>query len=376
MIKIGASGVLFTDRFTMDCHVVETRLYPNRPSDCWGVLRQAIDNGIYVIFNVCISDHSVVKNYTDGEWVNLINHVVVQLQGFGGNKSNCRLTIINEPMKYITRERYTHLINLAYSTVRGRLLVGAGNEEFLLARAKGEMYPYILNHANFDILDIHIQGSCLKESDCAMWTNWIHNLANSHNKPVDCTEANYSDVAKSSGYSTLLMQLKYAEKIFCKHFPIVFIGLSNVDKYMWLSFIYNGRIRTNNWHDLQRIMKEKAFKPIPPITEDDDMKLVNLKRGSINGQTWHLQEILMLEYGYPNNYDPPFDGKFGKATEDQVKEYQRANDLDDDGIVGKNTTLDLVFDVDKKPVEDRKFSTTYWYQRLQILSAYPDSYFK
>ena len=363
MIKIGASGALYTDRFTMDCHVVETRLYPNRPSDCWGVSRQAIDNGIYLIFNVCISDHNVVKNYTDAEWTQLINHVVVQLQAMGGNKSNCRLTIINEPMKYITKERYCHLINLAYGKVRGRLLVGAGNEEFLLARAKGDMYPYILNHTQFDILDIHIQGSCLKESDCAMWTNWIKNLAVSHNKPVDCTEANYSDVKKESGYQTLLMQLKYAEKIFCKHFPVVFIGLSNVDKYMRLSFIYNGEVRSPYWPDFKRIMKEKAPEEI--ILEDDCMDLEVLKKGSKGFQVKWLQLILEEEYEYPNPRGA--DGDFGTLTDTQVRAYQTDKGEVVDGKCGKDTTMALITNAGGL---NGHYSPEYWKTKLQIYMAF------
>ncbi len=334
MINIGSSGTLFTDRFTMDCHVVETRLYPNRPSDCWGVARQAIDNGIYVIFNVCISDHDVVKDYTDSEWKQLINHVVIQLQAMGGNKQNCRLTVINEPMKYITKERYAHLINLAHEAVRDRLLVGAGNEEFLLAQAKGDMYSYILNYADFDILDIHIQGACLKESECVKWTNWVHNLAVSHTIPLDCTEANMSDVSKASGYSTLLMQLRYAEKIFCKHFPIVFIGLSNEDKYMWLSFIYNGVVRNEeHWADLQRIMKEKAYPK--EVFNMYGIEINYVKPGCHNEECRAVQQ-LMLDEGYDLS---PYgaDSWYGDVTEEAIRKWQSDNDLKIDGIVGKET---------------------------------------
>ncbi len=345
MINIGASGALFTDRFTMDCHVVETRLYPNRPSDCWGVSRKAIDNGIYLIFNICISDHSVVKNYTDAEWSQLINHVVVQLQGLGGNKSNCRLTIINEPMKYITRERYAHLINLAHGTVMDRLLVGAGNEEFLLAQAKGDMYSYILNHADFDILDIHIQGSCLKESDCAKWTNWVHNLAVSHTIPLDCTEANYSDVAKE--YNTLLMQLRYAEKIFCKHFPIVFIGLSSVDKYMWLSFIYNGQVRSPYWPDLKRIMKEKAYPK--EVFEMYGLEINYVKPGCHNEECRAVQQI-MIDEGY--NLEPyGADSWYGDVTEAAIRKWQKDNLLQEDGIVGRETWQWIFRNIDTGVIE-------------------------
>ena len=64
------------------------------------------------------------------------------------------------------------------------------------------------------------------------------------------------------------------------------------------------------------------------------------------------------------------DGKFGKYTEDQVKAYQKANGLKEDGIVGINTTLDLLFDVDKKPVEERVESTDYWQKRLDTMCRF------
>ena len=295
-IKMGASGALFKDRFTLDCHVVETRQYPYRVSDCWGVTQKALKGSIYLIFNICWESG---YNPTDEQWRHRVEDVVQKLISYGGNKKNCRITIINEPMKYIPREKYAHLINIAYSQIRGRFLVGAGNEEFLLAQAKGNMYEYILNHSNFDVLDIHIQGSCLTEANCNHWCAVARSWANKYNKILDCTEANYSDVAKESGYKTLLMQLSYAEQIGCMCFPMVFIGLSNESKYEWLSFIYNGKVRSSYWENYKKLMKEKAPIEIPIIERSKDGMIIPTQ--TINSYEKYLAQLeneLLFKLGY------------------------------------------------------------------------------
>jgi len=357
-IYMGASGAIFQDRFTLDCHVVETRQYPYRVSDCWGVTQKALNNGIYLIFNICWEKE---YNPTDEQWRYRVEDVIQKLISYGGNKNNCRITIINEPMGKLTKEKYAHLINIAYSQIRGRFLVGSGNEEFLLAQAKGNMYEYILNHSNFDILDIHIQGSCLKESGCSKWTNLALNWATSHGKILDCTEANYSDVAKESGYKTLLMQLKYAERIGCINFPIVFIGLSNEDKYRWLSFIYNGKVRSPYWNEYKQLMKAKVPIPEPIIISEEDMelKLLGLNNTRKGQQVKWLQDILLNDYKVPN--PGGIDGKLGSMTDKQIRDYQEEKELKVDGIVGEQTTMKLI----NESSDPRK-----WMRNLIIYMSY------
>ena len=358
-IKIGASGALFCDRFTLDCHVVETRQYPYRVSDCWGVTQKAINNGIYLIFNICWeSDY----NPTDEQWRHRVEQVVLKLIAYGGNKNNCRITIINEPMKFISKEKYAHLINIAYSQVKGRFLVGSGNEEFALSEAKGGMYQYILSQSNFDILDIHIQGSCLTEANCNHWCAIARSWAMQYGKILDCTEANYSDVTKESGYKTLLMQLSYAEQVGCINFPMVFIGLSNEEKYRWLSFIYDGKVRSSYWENFKKLMKEKA--PIPSIEKpiiigDDDMKLKILQNGSKGNQVKWLQKILLIDYHVPN--PGGIDGSFGSLTDKQVRDWQEEKEIKIDGLVGLETTTKLL----EESSDPKK-----WMRLLQILMAY------
>ena len=348
-IKMGASGAIFQDRFTLDCHVVETRQYPYRVSDCWGVTQKALNNGIYLIFTICVEEN---YNPTDWEWKHRVEMIAQKLISLGANTHNCRLSLINEPMKYISKEKYAHLINIAYNQVRDRFLISAGNEEFLLAQAKGNMYEYILNHSNFDILDIHIQGSCLKESDCSKWTNLALNWATSHKKILDCSEANYSDVAKESGYKTLLMQLRYAEKIGCIHFPVVFIGLSNEDKYRWLSFIYNGKVRSHYWEDFKRLMKAKA--PIQTITEPiierskDGMIIPTQTIASYEKYLADLENELLWKLGYLKEEDVI--RKVTQKTVDALKMFQ--NDIEHkypniiiDGKCGRQTFRYLIQEI-------------------------------
>jgi len=359
-IGMGASGAIFQDRFTLDCHCVETRQYPYRKSDCWGVTQKALNNGIYLIFNICWENG---YNPTDEQWRHRVEGVVQKLISYGGNKNNCRITIINEPMKFISKEKYAHLINIAYSQVRSRFLVGSGNEEFGLSEAKGGMYQYIFSQSNFDILDIHIQTSCLTEANCNHWCAVARSWATKYNKILDCTEANYSDVAKESGYKKLLMQLSYAEQIGCIHFPMVFIGLSNEDKYKWLSFIYNGKVRSPYWEDYKRIIKEKA--PIPniniPIIEEEDMelRLLGLSYTRMGQQVKWLQDILLNDYHVPNLGG--IDGKLGSMTDKQIRDYQEEKELKVDGIVGEQTTMKLI----NESSDPKK-----WIINLQIYMAY------
>jgi len=167
---------------------------------------------------------------------------------------------------------------------------------------------------------------------------------------------------------------------------IVVIDNNNIPKYRRLGYRkYNNEYTqiisepmmnksTSYFQDLMNFIKREGQKvpiPEPIIIEGEDMfKLKDLQIGSKGNQVRALQEILMLEYGFPNNYDDPFDGKFGNFTDKQVREYQQANRLKVDGWVGINTMTDLILGVDRKPVVDRKFSTDYWFKKLQIYMAY------
>lgn len=360
--------------------VIETRRYLNVEVDWVGVSKQAIQTKQYLIVTICINHNNSQYTYpNDDQWRTAVDDTCRKLKSWGGNRNNCRISLINEPMKYITREQYAHFINLAYPIINSHgFLCGAGNEEFLTAQAKGDMYPHILYNCMFDILDIHIQGSCNTPAKTKYWTNVAIQWATQYGRQIDCTEAFYANIATASGWTLLQSQLHHAERIGCPNFCNVFNNLvrsafPTLDTTRWdkLCFKIDGILRSNYWATYKILMDTKGPMPnIISIEEDDDMKLVNLKPGLSGGQVKWLQEILMIEYGYPNDYEDPFDGKYGNVTRDQVKLYQAANNLTQDGVVGIDTTLDMLFDVDEKPATDRVKSTDYWDKRLKIMVAF------
>ena len=80
-------------------------------------------------------------------------------------------------------------------------------------------------------------------------------------------------------------------------------------------------------------------------TETEEAKTVTitlsvLRKGATGAQVETLQRLLH-SMGYDLG-DKPFDGIFGSKTEEAVKAYQKANDLEDDGVVGKLTWSKLM----------------------------------
>ncbi len=69
--------------------------------------------------------------------------------------------------------------------------------------------------------------------------------------------------------------------------------------------------------------------------EDDEVKLDTLSKGS-KGHNVKALQILLIGYGHSCG-KPGADGDFGANTDKAVRSYQKANKLEVDGIVGKNT---------------------------------------
>ncbi|MFA5560052.1 MAG: peptidoglycan-binding domain-containing protein [Methanofastidiosum sp.] len=364
MIRIGSSCALSIPMVIG--YVAETRILTDCSSHWEEVARYCIDNDIYLIVTPCINDgYNHAKIPSNEEWTKLIANTCSYLKSIGANHNNTRLSIINEPMKFCTKEKYAELINMAVPITHSYgFKVGAGNEEFITAQARGNMYQYILSHCQFDILDIHIQGSCDTKEKTEYWTNTARSWTD---KQIDCTEAFYSDIGTWNGWQLLLTQLSNAERIGCKNFCNVFNNLDqsafplNTDNWKRLSFCVNGKQRSPYWQDWLKIIEQKA--PVPNIinliSEEEDMKLEILRLGSKGNQVKWLQEILEIEYGFEN--EGGFDGIYGVKTEAQVKAYQSANRLLVDGKVGKDTIFDLII---KSEMPD------YWWKKLLIYMAY------
>jgi len=364
-IRIGASCVSKFGRYTHDVTVCEIRNIVGEENRFWNDVRDCLNHNIYVIVNIDMWKDGGHYRPNEKDWRIRVDSIVSIMMAFDPTATKWRITIENEPMKYHSKEKYAWYVNLAYDQIKNKrgyrqVLIGAGNEEYDLAIAKDNMYEYICQYCNFDILDIHIQSSCISPDSIEAKCNFWKDLASRYKKRISCTEANWFDVATSNGYGMLLKQLIKAEEIGCEDFCMVFIALNSLNNYRWLSFIYDNKCRNwNNWLDFIRIINEKKPKPKPKPIGDDDMKLTNLKRGSKGNQVLWLQEVLELEYGFEN--EGGFDGIFGAKTEAQVKEYQRANGLIVDGIVGKQTTADLI---------NNSGNPNYWMRKLQIYMAF------
>lgn len=77
-----------------------------------------------------------------------------------------------------------------------------------------------------------------------------------------------------------------------------------------------------------------------PETETVDITMDVLKKGSLGTEVKTLQRLLM-SYGYSMS---PYgvDGDFGSLTDKRVREYQKKQGLDVDGVVGKQTWTKLL----------------------------------
>ncbi|MDD5013706.1 MAG: peptidoglycan-binding domain-containing protein [Atribacterota bacterium] len=347
-IRIGSSCALSVPMAIG--RVVETRLFISGTQSKWDeVSKYCIANKIYLIVTPCINRNDGSGHYpNDTEWKSFIDSTCQKLKNWGANRYNARLSLVNEPMKFCSREQYKHLIDIAYPIVKGYgFLCGAGNEEFLTAQAKGNMYQYILANCQFDILDIHIQGSCDSPEKTEFWCNTARSWTS---KPIYCPEAFYSNIATSGGWNLLKSQMENAERIGCSNFCNVFNNLDttmfpfNTSDWHKLCFKINGVLRSNYWSKWNTLIESKApipnIPPSPIIIEGEDMKLILLKKGSKGNQVKWLQRILLENYQVPN--PSGVDGIFGSQTEQQVRDYQEEKELVIDGIVGTETTIKLI----------------------------------
>ena len=333
----------------------ETRILSDNSIKWKEVSKYCIDNKKYLIVTPCVNDgNNKAVIPSDAQWVKTITDACEYLISIRGNRYNARFSLINEPMKFITKEQYAHFIGLAYPIIHSSgFLCSVGNEEFFTAQARGFMYQYILNERmagriKFDILDVHIQGSCGTIELLDMWINEVLGWMDYWKIEVDCTEAFYGKIQTSSGYNLLLAQLDRAEnKLHCKNFGNVFNNLDTSvfpilsdpkvrDRWYELCFNINSSPHSNYWTDWKGVMNSKG--PIPNIEEVFEMYGIEInyvKPGSHNEETRAVQQV-MLDEGYDLS---PFgaDSWYGTITEDAIKKWQEDNDLTVDGVVGKNT---------------------------------------
>jgi hypothetical protein len=257
VMRIGASAVTEPSRLTLDVAVVEARYLIGREQNFWDVVDICIGNNIFLIANIVIRGQGENLLPPEDEWRSMVEEVTSELLNKGATRDNARITIGNEPMKDISKEEYVNYVNIAYDQIASRFDVGAGNEEYDLAMRSENMYEYLCLNAEFDILDIHIQSSMTTPESIEEKGDWFRDLADTHNKRLSVTEANWFDVSTPEGYQMLILQLEKAEDIGAEDFAVVFISLRDRRTYEWLSFIYDGNIRNEaNWHDFRSRMIE------------------------------------------------------------------------------------------------------------------------
>jgi len=312
--------------------VVETRSFIGSTSKCWEVVDKAIANKQYLIFNICINRNDKSgHNPTDTEWKLIVDNTCKELLDRGGNRLNSRITIINEPLKYISISRYAQLVNLAYPIVhRYGFLMGAGNEQYTMAMSKGNMYSYILQNCKFDILDIHLQGDCEEDDKCRDIANIFKSWATHYNKPLDCTECFYSDIASSKGWNILKFQIEHAERIGCSNVCNVFNNLDrsafpwNTSSWNKLCFNINGNNRSGYWGQYLDLVKAKAPVPNIPIIKrsKDGMIIPTQTISSYDKYLAQLENELLWKLGYLQEEDITW--SVTQKTVDALKLFQKS----------------------------------------------------
>lgn len=357
-IRIGSSCALSVPM--VKGYVAETRILTDNSAKWQEVAQHCIKNNIYLIVSPCVSNgYNQADVPTNYQWQTLLHESCRYLKFIGANKYNARLSLINEPMKFITKEKYKELIDLAVPIIHSYgFYVGCGNEEFVMSAAHGNMYQYILSNCNFDVLDLHLQGSCDSWPHIEKYLNEVKSWVMFWPKPVDCTEAFYGNVTKPEGYWLLQAQLQMAKELKCENFCNVFNNLDTSvfpilsdpevkKKWYELCFNINGAQHSQYWQAWQNQME--INKPVPNISipkGKDGMILPSVKLGT-KGYLTELVEELLQYLGYEID---SIDGNFTTDDVNELKRFQediqnKYPNIDVDGICGRKCYFYLINEI-------------------------------
>ncbi len=324
----------------------------------WEDCAFCIKNNIYLIVNI---DTYLTNDRWTPDNVTLRNFVIdtkTRLKEFGATKYNCRFTTDNESNEYCDFNYYMNMVRVIHDALNGDFELGAGN----FHTTKIDWYEALASQyigGHYEILDFHMQDGLNSTTDIDAYLIFIKMLKDTHGLRIAVTEGNnFYDVSTAQGHELLKYQINKADEIGCEQFCFPYVNWqeNGEESHDNMTYCVNSNAISGYWQDMLNLIASK--KP-QTILELDDMKLKLLKIGSIGNQVQWLQEILEVEYGYEN--EGAFDGIFGSLTDTQVKQYQIANDLSVDGIVGKQTVTDLINKA-TKPLD--------WYIKLQIYMAY------
>jgi hypothetical protein len=335
----------------------ENRILQNdEHSYFWQDSAYCIDNNIYLIVNI----DSYLTNSrwypTNLELRNFVIETKVRLKEFGATKYNCRFTVDNEADEYADFDYYMNMIRVIHDALNFDFYLGAGN----FRTQSWEWYEHLAQQyigGYYEILDIHMQDGLNEATDISMFVQWIDYIKNAYKiKRVAVTEGNnFYNVNTLHGHNMLKCQINYADYIgaemFC--FPYVNWDSNMHESHEGMAYCINGNPVSDYWQDMLNFIASK--KPI--FEEYDDMKLelLGLNYTKEGQQVKWLQDILLNDYKVPNPYG--IDGKLGKATDQQIRDYQEEYNLKIDGIVGEQTTMKLI----NESSDPKK-----WYRNLMI----------
>lgn len=209
-----------------------------------------------------------------------------------------------------------------------------------------------------------MQSGWETKSKIAENAKWYRELATKYGKRLSCTEANdtNNNIWTASGFDILHYQLVKIIEIGGEDFCIIFVKQPDDGKYANQSFIRNNGSESPYWNSFKKMIRDNKPKPIPEpiIIEEEDMKLVTMKRGVKDPSVRWLQQILEEDYGVENDYGK-YDGDFGAATERQVKAYQKKIGIEETGIIRATDVIKII---------EYSSDPNKWYKRLTIHASY------
>ena len=261
-----------------------------------------------------------------------------------------------EPAKYkMDKFLYCHFANVMHQILSGSYDLYIGSDEV----SYEAWYNHVCSSCNYDGVAFHLQNCALDVSSTDDSINFINALAQRYQLKTLCSEGNYLDPSKEYAWNMIKYHIKRCRDIGATDYCVIFLELKNADKYRWLSFKYNNVVRSQFYDDYINLCLAEKNKPIEKDIEDMKLTLLGLDFTKEGQQVKWLQDILLNDYGVPNPYG--IDGKLGKATDKQIRDYQEEYGLKIDGIVGEQTTMKLI-----NESSDPKM----WMRNLQIYMAY------
>ena len=325
-------------------------------SQFWHAYRHCVHHGIRQIIGLDWWQ-STGHYYPSREHIrNITAEIKARLQRDGVSKDMACFENDNEPAKYnVPPDVHSWQANEIQDVLGNDYDCYAGSEEVSYRNFYNALNTIAKGYS------FHLQNCALNKSATDASVNFMSSLAGNKGKLLTCSEGNFQDPSHLSTWHNVHYHVEACRRIGAKDYCVIFLELRNHTRYAWLAWRFNKARKRYYDSYINLINEEKAKTPEPIEEEIEDMKLYLLRRGVEGNFVQWLQEILDIEYGFENDFHDPYDGKFGPATEAQVREYQTTNGLQVDGIVGKETTTALINNAEK-PSE--------WMNKLKIYMGF------